>query len=304
MVAFTGQPVSIQAQSVLYNNELEDIHRALSCLGRAAEIAKRSGCFSVLEVALGDSSPIPCLSPPDLKDIEARYGNQFRFRYDFFDGNLGSARGHNRLAGAASTDFIMVRNPDVVVSPTSIVEMVQPFSRCKVGIVEAKQLPFEHPKAYDLHTGETSWGSTACVLTATSIFRQVNGFDADSFFLYCDDVDFSWRVRLAGFRVLCQPAAIAFHDKRLSREARWIPKGAERYYSAEAALILAYKWSRDDVVAKISRSFRESSDEFHIKALLEFETRKKERRLPDRLDPEHRIGQFIDGYYAKNRFTL
>jgi len=32
------------------------------------------------------------------------------------------------------------------------------------------------------------------------LFLELQGFDADTFFLYCDDVDLSWRVRLAAIR--------------------------------------------------------------------------------------------------------
>lgn len=55
-------------------------------------------------------------------------------------------------------------------------------------------------------------------------------------------------VRLAGYKVIYVPSAVAFHDKRVSANAEWQPTNAERYYSAEAALFMAYKWSNPERV--------------------------------------------------------
>src|SRR5690606_12759794 len=127
------------------------------------------------------------------------------------------------------------------------IELNHALRRPGVGLVEAKQIPIEHPKDFDPETGETSWASTACAMGPLEVFREIDGFDADSFFLYGDDVDFSWRVRLAGYKVIHQSSAFVFHDKRLSHEGRWMSSPAEQYYSAEATLLLTYKWSRSDL---------------------------------------------------------
>ena len=44
----------------------------------------------------------------------------------------------------------------------------------------------------------------------------VGGFDAHFFPMYCDDVDISWRLRLAGWKVRHAPRAAIFHDKRIT----------------------------------------------------------------------------------------
>jgi GT2 family glycosyltransferase len=186
--------------------------------------------------------------------------------YDFFGGNIGSAAGHNRLASAAETDFLLVQNPDVVVSPRLLENIIEPFAHPGVGISEAKQLPIEHPKDYHVLSGETSWATTACAMTPRSLFRKLNGFDAETFFLYCDDVDYSWRVRLLGYKVIFQPGAVVFHDKRLSNEGLWQPSASERYYSAEAALFVAHKWSRPGLVKNVLEHFNKSGDENMLRA--------------------------------------
>jgi GT2 family glycosyltransferase len=131
----------------------------------------------------------------------------------------------------------------------------------------------------------------------------VGGFDAETFFMYCDDVDFSWRVRLAGFKIIHTHSAIVFHDKRLTREGGWIASNSERYYSAEAALLLPYKYSRSDLTNQHLETFRASNDQCLIKAAEAFELRVKTGRLPTPIDSEHSVAQFIDGGYGPNRYS-
>ena len=145
-------------------------------------------------------------------------------------------------------------------------------------MVEAKQLPIEHPKDYDRATGETSWAATACALLPADLLERLGGFDAETFFLYCDDVDLSWRVRLAGRTVVYQPSASVFHDKALGARGAWVAGEAERRFSAEAALLSAYKYDRDDIVAGALQYFG-ASDEPHLRAAVEeFGRRKASRR--------------------------
>jgi GT2 family glycosyltransferase len=301
---FGGRPLSIGLQSVLFNNEFDAIERSVSALARAAELAIAGGTCSRVVLSYGDSSPKPCISQAQWDSLRERFGHAVSINYLFFDGNLGSARGHNRIAMSNAEDIFMIQNPDVVVAPRTLETMLGEFKVAGVGMVEAKQLPIEHPKDYDVATGETSWATTACAMVPAPLFQAVGGFDADSFFLYCDDVDFSWLVRRAGFKVIFQPAAVVFHDKRLSQDGAWQPSNAEKYYSAEASLILSHKWSRSDLTKKYIKYFKESDVDYLQRAAQEFERRQAEGRLPAQLDPDHKVGQFIDGMYARHRYSL
>jgi GT2 family glycosyltransferase len=301
---FGGRPLSLGIQSVLYNNEIKAVGRSLAAIARATELAVTSGACSSVVIHYGDSSPSRCLTDRDLEWLRARYGHDLQIEYDFFAANLGSARGHNRLAGANAADILLIQNPDVVVSPRSFEIMLGEFANEGTGMVEAKQLPVEHPKDYDSRTGETGWATTASAMIPAPLFRQLDGFDSDAFFLYCDDVDFSWRVRLAGFRIIFQPAAVVFHDKRLARDGSWQPSAAEKYYSAEAALMITHKWSRPDLTARHLADFKQSGVDDLVRAAAEFERRKAEGKLPLPVDPHHRVGAFVDGMYAEHRFSL
>jgi GT2 family glycosyltransferase len=297
---------TLQIQTVLYNNELSALERSLESISGAIKFARESKADSLGEVTLvyGDSSQSPLLDESTLSEMKGRYAGYFQLRYTFFNKNMGTARGHNTLGQACGAEYMLIMNPDVIFAPNTLEEMFVPFADADVGLVEARQTPIEHPKEYDVKTGETGWATTACALFPTRVFNTVHGFDADSFFMYCDDLDFSWRIRLAGYKIIYQPSAIVFHDKRLSATGEWRPTGAERYYSAEAAIIMAYKWSNAPRVKQLIHYFSNSGDEILKKALNEFMRRKEEGLLPAQIDKEHKVAEFIGDNYSKHRFSL
>jgi GT2 family glycosyltransferase len=53
--------------------------------------------------------------------------------------------------------------------------------------------------------------SGAAFVIRRDLFERLGGFD-ESFFLYMEDTDLSWRARLAGYRCICVPSSIVFHD--------------------------------------------------------------------------------------------
>lgn len=294
---------TLRVHSVLYGNEPERIDQAIEHLERAADIAIAGGVFERVSLVYGDCSPTSALE--STVQAHHRAGSALTsVEHRYFNANLGSARGHNRLLEDVEADYVLIMNPDIMVAPNALIELARPFADKHAGMVEAKQLPIEHPKHYDPGTGETSWAATACTLIPVPVIKKLDGFDADTFFLYCDDVDFSWRVRLDGLKVIYQPAAAAFHDKRLGAKGAWVAGNAEKYYSAEAALLLAYKYSRDDIVNSVLEHFTSTTDKVLLSAVEEFETRRKDGRLPQRIDPQHKIAVFQDGAYARHRFVM
>lgn len=300
----TGERPSVAVHSVLYNTDRGSVLRALESLARSAELAvMEDGVAARVAVRFGDCSPGRVLEDVDVQAILEDYGWILDFRYIWFGENLGSARAHNRLAEEGDEDVLFFLNPDVVVTPRLVQLLLEPFHHAGVGMTEAKQLPIEHPKDYDRVTGDTSWAATACAAMPMELFRKLDGFDDETFFLYCDDVDLSWRVRLAGLRVVHQPAAVVLHDKRVDREGVWISGTSERYYSAEAALLLAHKWSRPDLVSAILDAFDGSGETSQIEAAAAFRARQAAETLPPAIDPDHRVGQFVNGAYAVHRFS-
>jgi rhamnan synthesis protein F/methyltransferase family protein len=155
-------------------------------------------------------------------------------------GNIGFGAGHNRLmrfAFQAGADLYIVANPDGALHPDAVTALVQ-MAVANEGraLIEALQFPVEHPKTYDPTTFETPWVSGACVAVPRVAFEALNGFD-ESFFMYCEDVDLSWRARALGFALRTCPRALFLHA--------WMNRQrspATLRMMLESGIILARKW--------------------------------------------------------------
>ncbi len=272
-------------------------------LGAAANRAIDAGLVSRVEWALGDSSPLAMLGEEDLQELtDAASPALSIIEYEFFDENLGSSGGQNRLAAGHPCDLLFVLNPDTYPSPQCIAELIKALDGPQVGITEAKQIPLEHPRDYDLATGETGWASGCCMLVKRSLFDQLGGFDHEHFLLHCDDVDFSWRARLLGFKVVLVPYAAVFHDKRPRVGDAWPAPDVELYHAALGRLMLATRWDREDVVRDTVRSIEEGDCAPQHKALAEFQRRVVAAGVPDALKGAGAIAEFVGGEYARHRF--
>jgi len=275
-------------------------------MAHAAQFSKNEGSYlSRFIFSYGDASKSPIITDSILGQIKDSYSDIFDFNYHFFGFNSGTSKGHNILNEKCTADFTLLMNPDIVVTADFFIEIIRPFqdTQLEVGITEGKQIPIEHPKAFDFETRETSWASGACSVIRTRLFRELGGYDENSFFLYCDDVDLSWRVRMAGYKIIYCPTAPIYHAKRMNMNGL-LSSDAERYYSAEAALLMAHKWSNPHRVHDLLKYFRASSDENLKKIAVEYEHRRVGELLPQPLDPDHKIERFIGGHYALHRFEL
>jgi len=294
---------TIQIQAVIYHNEKESLRKALEHMHNALRVEKEQcGKISSATFVYGDASSAPVFTQDDIAALNSQFGDLLKIEYRFFNFNSGFGKGQNMLAENCSADYMLVMNPDIIVNPRFFIEIMKPFCDDSVGIVEARQTPIEHHKAYDFETFETEWAAMACVMIPTDIWNLVGGIDSDTFFMYCEDVDFSWRVRLHGYKVIYQPMAPVYHAKRISASAEWKPTKTEVYCSAESALLMAYKWSNTQRVEELLNYFRNGED-YHREIVESFEKKKAENKLPTPIDPEHKVACFTDGYYAKNRFV-
>lgn len=300
---------SVQVQAVLFGNRHEALSRSLESIAAACryERSRSDSPLGDLTVVYGDASPSPVLSDSQVEAIREHYEGILTFRYVFFDENTGFGEGNNRLGRSSDCDFLLVVNPDLIFTAPFFGVHLSPFleSGREVGVVEARQTPVEHPKEYDLETGETDWASGACMMVRTSDFIELGGFDTHSFFMYCEDVDLSWRMRMLGKVIVYQPVAPVFHPKRLTRSAHLPQSGAEKRYSAEANLVLAFKWSNMPRVRLLSEAYGKSGDEELMAGLVRFEERRRAGDLPQPIDPEHRASTFRpNGEYAEHRYGL
>ena len=133
-------------------------------------------------------------------------------------GNLGFGRGHNANARRGKSPWLLVVNQDCVVEPGALERLVETAAAddAKVAAWEMRQVPYEHPKAYDPATLDTPWASGAATLFRREAYEAAGGFD-EALFMYGEDVDLSWRLRAKGWRVTYQPRCAVVH--RTYREA-------------------------------------------------------------------------------------
>jgi hypothetical protein len=296
-------PPSLRVQLVLYRNSQGAIERCLQSIATASALARRRGAVGRAVLAIGDSSPQPILSDRAMLE-DSLVGATFdAVSYEHFGANLGSAGGNNRLFGDLSEDLVLVLNPDTYASPRLVIELTASLADPSIGIVEGRQIPVEHPKAHHLELGDTGWACGACFLARAEVVRATGGFDPDLFFLYGDDVDFSWRARLAGWRIVHRPTGRVFHDKRLTPDGVLEVSDAERRYAAEAAVLLPWRYSRPDLAERNLAAFETSGDAPLQSIARELRERQRLGQLPEPLDPDGTVAEFVADNFAEHRFS-
>jgi GT2 family glycosyltransferase len=295
---------ALAVQVVLYRHRPDGVATLLRSLDRAVAVARECRSVGPVTFLLGDSSPEPVLTPDQVAELRtgALRRAEVNLEYHFFNRNRGSAGGNNDLFRLARGALVLIVNPDCYASPDLVRELCAGLDDDDVGIAEARQVPLEHPKEFDRQSGDTSWASGSCMMIRREVIDRVGGFDEESFFMYCDDVDFSWRVRLSGSRVRYQPSACVFHDKRLDANGQILAGEAEVYYSAEASLMMAWKWSNPALLEQSRQDLLQSGVEAHQRAVATFDERRAAGRLPAPLDPEGTVAQFVGPNFAAHRF--
>jgi len=216
---------------VTYNNKPSTIQSVVASTYTALEKADLKVSSSIFVIDNGRSTA------GDWNDGDNLY-------YLPSSGNIGFGAAHNRLMAEAfqsGADLYIATNPDGIFHPDAISALVRMMCmHQKRALIEALQFPQEHPKEYDPFTFATPWASGACLMIPASLYAELGGFDSD-FFMYCEDVDLSWRARANGFAVLTCPNALFLHDV----EDRSCDE-AVRKLIFSAGKILAHKWGADD----------------------------------------------------------
>ena len=164
--------------------------------------------------------------------------------------NLGFAKGNNLAIAAAldaGADYVFLLNPDATFEPSALkvaVETARAFPNA--GSVQSLLvlgddpdtvnthgnaihfLGFGYVAGYKTRRAEVSptprtiaFSSGACVLLAAKVLRKVGLFD-ETLWLYHEDLDLGWRIRLAGFDNLVAPGSVCRHHYEFSRStSKW-----------------------------------------------------------------------------------
>ena len=162
--------------------------------------------------------------------------------------SLGFGSAVNRGFEAATGDFLLFLNNDLVLRPDSIRELAWLLeSDQHIGATVPKILYTDIPDkinsfgvrihytgiacqnkidqkdSQDLSILETPCGGI--FMLKREVFKTIGGFE-ENLFLYHEDHDLSWRIRLAGWKILVTPKAVIHHHYKFK-------KGARKYYSSE-----------------------------------------------------------------------
>ena len=126
--------------------------------------------------------------------------------------NLGFGKANNYGFEKGNSEYVFFLNPDTELMEDTMYELKNDIenSSTDFGIWECRQKPYEHPKMYDILTGETTWASGACFVAKREVFKLVGGFDK-KIFMYAEDVDLSWNIRLHGYKIKYVPKAVVVH---------------------------------------------------------------------------------------------
>jgi GT2 family glycosyltransferase len=154
--------------------------------------------------------------------------------------NLGYAGGCNLGAQQANGDVLVFLNPDTVIGEGAVSALARMLEDEDFGVAMPRLRLLDQPELLNsagclIHISGLAW-SGGFGLPASSIaevreityangsalairadlFREVGGF-TDAFFIYHEDLELCWKVRMRGLRVAITPDADVFHDYDYAR---------------------------------------------------------------------------------------
>jgi hypothetical protein len=171
--------------------------------------------------------------------------------------NEGFAGGYNWALKQVVSDYYVLLNSDVQVHPNWIQPMVDLLQKdasigaCQPKILSQKQsttfeyagaaggwidflgYPFSRGRVFDVcetdhqqydNAEAIFWASGACMMIRSSLFHELNGFDAH-FFAHQEEIDLCWRMQLKGYQLYSCPKAVVYHVG-----AGTLPRGGRKVF--------------------------------------------------------------------------
>ena len=198
----------------------------------------------------------------------------------FSKSNLGFCAAHNRLIASASSDYVLVLNPDVILDPRFIeiltremdldpsagsatgkllrqAETASPARRSSDKKILDTTGIYMTPsqRHFDRGSGELDIGlyderqyvfgaSGAAALYRREMLEDIREgkeyFD-ETFFAYREDVDLAWRAQWLGWRCLYIPTAKGYHARRVLPQNRSSLPGVINMHSVKNRFLLRIK---------------------------------------------------------------
>lgn len=157
--------------------------------------------------------------------------------------NEGFAKGYNSALKKVEADYYVLLNSDVEVTPNWIKPVIDLMeSDAAIAVCQPKLLafdnkaqfeyagacggwidkfgyPFARGRIFDIcekdngqydTAEECFWASGAAMFVKAKLYHEAGGLD-EFFFAHQEEIDFCWRVQLAGYKVMVQPASVVYH---------------------------------------------------------------------------------------------
>ena len=208
---------------IVYWNSAEHLPRCLDCLARQS--------FQNFEVILINNGSFD----EEVNELSRKY-DTLDLHVEHLTSNLGFAKANNIGARLARGRWLALLNSDAFPEPDWLEQILHAADRCpEFSFFSSRQIQFNQPDILDgsgdeYHISGLAWRRfynhpakthgwneeevfSACAAAAVydrNDFLKVGGFD-ESYFSYFEDVDLSFRLRLAGGRCLYIPQAVVYH---------------------------------------------------------------------------------------------
>ncbi len=157
--------------------------------------------------------------------------------------NTGYAGGYNEALSKIESDYYILLNSDVEVTPNWIEHTMQFMLQDKLmvacqpkilsyseknkfeyagaagGFIDKYGYPFCRGRIFDTCeedfgqyniSGEIFWASGACLFINAEIFHKVGGLDAD-FFAHMEEIDLCWRLKNLGYKIGYCAESVVYH---------------------------------------------------------------------------------------------
>jgi GT2 family glycosyltransferase len=184
------------------------------------------------------------------------------------DSNTGYGRGNNLGVKHSTGQFLVIMNPDTIVEPHWLEELIEPIINNKKMITTPKILVYDSSiintcgniihftglgftRGYGAKPDTFSIPEYVCEMSGCCFaikkedYIGLGGFD-ESIFMYHDDVDLACRALLNGFKILFVPSSIIRHDFKLNvlpQKIYYLEKGRymilRKYFSRRYLMLMA-----------------------------------------------------------------
>ena len=164
-------------------------------------------------------------------------------RLILLDRNYGFAGGYNRALEQVDADYFVLLNDDVEVTPGWVDAVEAEMERDpQVAIAQPKLLMFDQKDTFEYAGGaggfidkygypfcrgrlfstlekdhgqyddcrEIFWASGAAMFVKSKVWREMGGLD-DDFFAHMEEIDFCWRCKNRGYKVIYCPDSVVYH---------------------------------------------------------------------------------------------